>query len=65
MSKVFFVKNDWDDKTLSAAGTWVNDGRDPMHTEADASERINDYLRHNPDDNGRLFIVIYDCDDED
>ena len=62
MTTVFFVKNDFDDDTLSAAGTWVNDGRDPMYTEAEAKERLADWLRKNPSDAVCVFIDTYEVE---
>lgn len=64
MITVFFVKNDWDSNTLSAAGTWVNDGRDPIYTETEAKERLADYVSANPADAARVFVDSYEIEEE-
>lgn len=59
---IFQIENDWNDKTLSAALTWVNDGRDPMFTEQEAHERHDAYIAINPDDLGRISISSHEVE---
>ena len=48
------IKNDWDDRTLSRALTWVNDTRDVFETEPEAALHVEGYLALYPIDMGRL-----------
>ena len=52
--RYYIIKNDWDDRTLSRALTWVNDTRDVFETESGAALHIDNYLARYPIDMGRL-----------
>lgn len=58
----FFIYNDWNIDTLSAAGDWVNDGRTCYATEAEATQAMNDHIALNPDEAGRLRVSGYEVE---
>ena len=60
----FFVKNDWDDRTLDPVNdSWVNDGRCSFESEDQAQAAIRHYENQHPEDAGRLIIISYKLTD--
>lgn len=62
MITVYYIANDWDDKTLcSLDWAWINDGRETaiFSTEDKAKDALEYHLDRNKEDAGRLGIESY------
>ena len=60
---MYFIKNDWDHRTLSRSMTWVNDYRDSFDSRYEAEGFVEHYLNLNPIDLGRLRIEEIEVQD--